>query len=97
MTTAVVSGRVDEAVRQRADVVMRKAGLKPTDVIQRVWTFMAQAGEIPDVAQPANAGNAKQDALARLDGFLAGLPPANPAYANWSDDDILALKTHDYG
>ena len=36
MATSVVSGRVDETIRQRADVVMRRAGLKPTDVIQGV-------------------------------------------------------------
>ena len=96
MTTAVVSGRVDEAVRQRADVVMRKAGLKPTDIIQNVWAFMARTGEVPEIAQPASTADDKQDALARLDGFLSSLPQANPAYAGWSDDDILALKVHDH-
>ena len=92
MATAVVSGRVDEAIRQRADVAMRKAGLKPTDVIQGVWATMAKTGEVPDVARPVAAASKEQEAMVRLDNFLKALPPVNSAYVGWSDDDILALK-----
>lgn len=95
MATAVVSGRVDEATRQRADVVMRKAGLKPTDVIQGVWATMARTGEVPDAALPASATAKGQEAMARLDRFLNTLPPLNRAYADLSDDEILALKVRD--
>lgn len=96
MATAVVSGRVDDAIRQRADAALRKAGLTPTDIIQNVWAYIAKTGEIPDAAQPAAATDSKKEALSRLDRFLDSLPPANPAYAGWSDDDILALKVRDY-
>lgn len=96
MPTAVISGRVDEAVRQRADVVMRKVGLKPTDVIQNVWAFMAKTGTVPELAHPDGETDDKQAALARLNCFLETLPAANPAYAGLSDDDILALKVRDY-
>ena len=92
MATAVISARVDEGIRQRADLVMRKAGLKPTDIIQNVWAYMATRGEIPDVAKPMDAADDKQEALARLERFIASLPPANPAYAGWTDEQILALK-----
>lgn len=96
MATAVVSGRVDEATRQRAEVAMRKAGVKPTDVIQAVWAAMAESGEVPDIARKRSAAPKEQDALRKLSQFLDALPAANPAYAGWSDDDILALKASDH-
>ena len=96
MATSVVSGRVDESVRQRADLVMRKAGLKPTDIIQGVWAFMARTGEIPDVVQPAGAADNSPDFLVLLNDFFQTLPPMNPAYAGLSDDDILSSKVRDH-
>ena len=95
MATAVVSGRVDEAIRQRADIAMRKANLTPTDVIQGVWAAMAKTGEVPDIARPVDAAPKEQKAMARLDRFLNSLPPVNSAYEGWSDDDILALRACD--
>ena len=95
MPTAVVSGRVDEGIRQKADVVMRKAGLKPTEIIQNVWTAMATTGEVPEAAKPASEDSKERDALAQLDRFLKSLPGPNPALAGLSDDDILAMKVRD--
>lgn len=95
MATAVVSGRVSESVRQRAEIAMRKAGLKPTDIIQSVWAVMAETGEVPEIAQKRSTASAEHDALAKLNHFLETLPLANPEYAGWSDDDILALKAAD--
>ena len=95
MTTSVVSGRVDARVLQKADLVLRKAGLTPTDVIQRVWASMAATGEIPSaILAPVDDRHAG-DALARLEGFLDSLPAPDPAYAGMDDDDILALRTAD--
>ena len=96
MATAVISGRVDERVRQRADIVMRKAGLKTSDIIQSVWTYMAEEGEVPEIARLSTETGGKEEALEHLRLFLESLPPANPAYEGLSDDDILALKVHDY-
>ena len=95
MATAVVSGRVGEAIRPRADIAMRKANLTPTDVIQGVWATMAKTGEVPDIVRPVTAVPKEQEAMARLDRFLNSLPPANSTYAGWSDDDILALRARD--
>ena len=94
MATAVVSGRVDSLARQKADAVIRKAGLTATDVIQNVWGVIAETGEIPE-AILTDRENRGQDALVRLERFLASLPPADPAYAGWEDDDILAMRAHD--
>ena len=95
MATAVVSGRVSEAIRQRAEIAMRKAGLKPTDVIQSVWAAMAETGEVPEIARKRTAAPAEHDALDKLNQFLNTLPPANPEYSGWSDEDILRLKARD--
>lgn len=95
MATAVVSGRVSEAIRQRAEIAMRKAGLKPTDIIQSVWAVMAETGEVPDIARKRSDAPAGHDALGKLNEFLNALPPANPEYSGWSDEDILGLKARD--
>ena len=47
MATAVVSGRVDEKVRQRADAYIRAAGSTPAEVIKVVWENIARTGEVP--------------------------------------------------
>ncbi len=47
MATAVVSGRVDEAVRTRAARYIQQAGMLPGDVIRIVWEHIARTGEVP--------------------------------------------------
>lgn len=96
MASSVVSGRVDERVRLRADAVIRKAGLTPTEIIQNVWRSIADTGEIPAEVRPTQASQAEVGALDRLDGFLASLPSPNPDFSEMSDDDILAMKVLDY-
>lgn len=95
MPTAIVSGRVDERVRQKADAALRKAGLTPTDVIQSVWNEIARSGDVPDIARPKREAE-ESVALERLEQFLEQLPPVNPAYAGFSDDEILALRVQDH-
>ncbi len=47
MSTVLVSGRVDEDVKQRTDLVLRKAGKTNSDVIRSLWNSIAATGEIP--------------------------------------------------
>lgn len=47
MTTSVVSGRVDDYVKLRADGYIRTAGLTVGDVIKAVWEHIAKTGEVP--------------------------------------------------
>ena len=96
MPTAVVSGRVDEMARQKADIAMRKAGLTPTEVIQNVWSVMARTGEVPEIARPAPDKEKGKEAIKRLERLLELLPPVNPTYAHLSDDEILALKVREH-
>jgi polar amino acid transport system ATP-binding protein len=47
MPTVVVSGRVDEDVKLRADAVIRAAGSSVARVINDVWRSIAESGELP--------------------------------------------------
>lgn len=96
MTTAVISGRVNETVRQKADIAIRKAGISPSEIIQNIWSFIAESGEIPPEAMPSDRRGHTGAALDRYDQFLATLPERNPTYEGWTDEDILALKVRDH-
>lgn len=48
MQTAVVSGRVDQTIKERADRVIRASGLTVADVIKAMWFSIAQTGELPE-------------------------------------------------
>ena len=56
MGTTVVSGRVDESVKAQADRYLRRAGMTAGDAIKALWTYIANAGQIPQelVEHPAN-------------------------------------------
>lgn len=73
MATAVVSGRVDERVRQRADAYIKAAGLTPADVIRVVWENIARTGEVPDEGE---AQGETPDAFEDFMAFRASLPKA---------------------
>ncbi len=96
VATSVVSGRVDEKIRHRADAAIRNAGLTPNLVIQGIWRSIAETGEIPAAALSPSASQSSSSALDQLDSFLAALPPVNIEFANSSDDEILATKALDY-
>lgn len=62
MATAVISGRVDERVKARAELFIHAAGLSAGDVIRMVWEHIAQTGEIPALEGASDA----DDPLTRL-------------------------------
>ena len=66
MATAVVSGRVDEQVKARAEAFIRAAGLSTGDVIRVVWEHIARTGEVPDVGDAAERLDAARDPMERL-------------------------------
>lgn len=66
MATAVVSGRVDEQVKSRADAFIRAAGLSTGDVIRAVWECIAQTGEVPDAGSSTGRLDAMRDPMKRL-------------------------------
>lgn len=66
MATAVVSGRVDEQVKTRAEAFIRAAGLSTGDVIRVVWEHIARTGEVPDAGDSAERLDAARDPMERL-------------------------------
>ena len=59
MATAIISGRVEESVKEKAGAYIRAAGLTVGDVIKLVWENIAQTGELP---QPIDRGDSSEDA-----------------------------------
>ena len=84
MATAVVSGRVDEKIRQRADAYIRAAGSTPAEVIKVVWESIARTGEVP-VESPAEESNG---AWERFMEFRESLPKAEPWLVNLTKEQM---------
>ncbi len=91
MATSVVSGRVDEKIRQRADAYIRAAGSTPAEVIKVVWECIARTGEVP-VESPAEESNG---AWERFMEFRESLPKAEPWLVNLTKEqmrDMIASR-----
>lgn len=91
MQTAVVSGRVDQTIKERADRVIRASGYTAADVIKATWSSIAQTGELPEaLAVPAHkTGPSVQ--FSRFAQFVETLPPAPEAFAHMSDAQMKEL------
>lgn len=90
MSTSVVSGRVDEKVRQRADAYIRAAGSTPAEVIKVVWENIARTGEVPEEEPEESCG-----AWERFMEFRESLPEAEPWLVNLTKEqmrDMIASR-----
>lgn len=91
MATAVVSGRVDEKVRQRADAYIRAAGSTPAEVIKVVWENIARTGEVPTEEQAEEPRGAWE----RFMEFRESLSDAEPWLVNLTKEqmrDMIASR-----
>ena len=91
MQTAVVSGRVDQAIKERADRVIRASGLTVADVIKATWSSIAQTGELPEALTASASKPASSVRLSRFVEFVETLPPAPEAFAGMSDAQMKDL------
>lgn len=66
MGTAVISGRIDEDVKERAARYIHMAGLTVGDVIKAVWESIAQTGEVPRPAGEGAGGAIHRERLEAL-------------------------------
>ena len=96
MPTVVISGRVDEDVKLRADAVIRAAGSSVARVINDVWRSIAETGELPASPEIQDEQAVKRAAFESFVGWFDGLPPQNEAFADMTDDEILAGRVDDY-
>ena len=91
MATEVVSGRVDEKVRQRADAYIRAAGSTPAEVIKVVWENIARTGEVP-TGEPAKE---LRGTWKRFMEFRESLSDAEPWLVNLTKEqmrDMIASR-----
>ena len=89
MATAIVSGRVDEVVKERAGAYIKAAGLTAGDVINIVWTNIANTGNTPTIE---NAG--AEESLDPFERFMTfretfNSAPIDERYASMTDEEIL--------
>lgn len=81
MATLLVSGRVDESIKRKADAYIKRAGVTTSDVIKVVWEQIAETGEVPTKAKQRKTEATLADRLTRLRAstphseFLTGLTP----------------------
>lgn len=92
MATAIVSGRVDVAVKERAGAYIHAAGLTAADVIKTVWERIARTGELPTGAEEVAADEESLDPFERFMAFCNTLPDPNPEYAWLSQATPQELK-----
>ena len=89
MPTAIVSGRVDTAVRDRANAYIHAAGLTAGDVVKRVWENIARTGEVPTAQQAADELES-DDPFERFMAFRKTLPDVDLPewFVNGSPEDL---------
>ena len=88
MPTAIVSGRVDTTVRDRANAYIHAAGLTAGDVVRRVWENIARTGEVP--AQQEVTAQESDDPFERFMAFRKTLPDVDLPewFVNGSPEDL---------
>lgn len=94
MATVVVSGRIDEAVKAQADRYLKAAGMSVADLIRTTWENVAATGEVPTpVADPALTAHERWEKFME---FCDSMPPADPRYAELTDEQFKDLRVSRY-
>lgn len=88
METVVVSGRVEQTIKERADRVIRASGFTVADVIKATWSSIAKTGELPESLVAPAGKSETSDQFARFAQFVDTLPPAPEAFASMSDTQM---------
>ena len=95
MATAIVSGRVDEAVKARAARHIHAAGMSVGDVIKAVWEHIAETGEVPSPAPATDSAWCQRERLQALRAFRDGLP-TKPELIGLGDAEMRVLIAERY-
>lgn len=88
METVVVSGRVEQTIKERADRVIRASGFTVADVIKATWSSIAKTGELPESLVAPAGKSETSDQFARFAQFVDTLPPAPEAFTSMSDTQM---------
>ena len=95
MATAIVSGRVDEDVKDRVARLIQAAGLSAGDVIKTVWDTIARTGEVPLPPVEGSEAEARRRRFAAFMELRATLPPC-PALVEMDDAALRAQVAERY-
>lgn len=95
MATVVISGRVDEDVRSRAQRFLERAGVTAADVIKNVWESIAATGEVPQPVESSDERASQHKAFEEFMAFRASLPPC-PELAEMDDAAMRACVCERY-
>lgn len=90
VATAIVSGRVDAAVKERAGAYIRAAGSSVGDVINVVWNNIAATGHLPAQAAPERTQEDPFEAFMSFCDSLQPLPDA-PDLSRMSSAELRDL------
>lgn len=95
MATVVVSGRVDEEIKRKADAIIARAGKTPADVIRDVWANIVITGELPTTQQQEDEFLEKRRRFKAFMELVDSLPPAPAWFANMTDDELRDMMVED--
>lgn len=95
METAVISGRVDIPVKEKAAVYIKRTGQTAADVIKTVWENIAATGEVPTPAIATEDSEASWERFVSLRDELSELTPAFDL-ANLTDDQLKDMVASRY-
>ena len=96
MATAVISGRVEEELKERVGRLIQAAGMSTADVIKTVWENIARTGEVP---MPYAADDQVDECAERFAQFMAlrASLPACPELIGMDDDAMRSAVAERYG
>ncbi len=91
MATAVVSGRVDEAIKRRADKYIKAAGKTTAQVISDMYLQISITGELPGAELERERRERGKERFREFMEYVDSLPPADEWLANMSDEEMHEL------
>lgn len=94
MATAVVSGRIDEVVKRRADAVIQDAGLTTGEVIRMVWEGIAATKTLPVQVEVEDEHARKTRVLRELRELVDSAP--SPSLVDMTDEQIKEMMIERY-
>ena len=94
MATSVISGRVDDYVKEKAAAYIQAAGLTAAEVIKTVWERIARTGEVP--VDESEAREAEYDPFEAFVTFCDSLEPAGDWLVNLTDEQMNDMMASRY-
>ena len=95
MTTAVVSGRVDEHIKREVDRIIEREGSTPGDVIRSVWVNIYETGKLPTTRDQEEVFREKRRRFKEFIEFVQAAPPAPEWVKDLTDKEMNDMIAED--